>query len=143
MALEHKNALGLFPDRQHTESALSQLKAVGFPMSDISVVVQDLDSKETALKTLAEPIAQSENQFVRQCTIEHIEYGTVDAGVLGSIGEGLIAGFTMLTLPESGGFTLLMAMAAGAYYDAVSGALLGEPRSAVFQTSKRNTTTSV
>lgn len=26
MALEHKNAAGMFPDRQHIESALNQLK---------------------------------------------------------------------------------------------------------------------
>jgi hypothetical protein len=45
MEIEHKNALGLFPDLQHTESALDQLKAAGFPMSNVSVVVQDLDSK--------------------------------------------------------------------------------------------------
>jgi hypothetical protein len=125
MALEHKNAVGLFSDRQHTESALNQLKAAGFPMSHVSVVIQDLDSKGTALKTLAEPIAQSKNQFVRQRTIEHIEHGAIDAGVLGSIGGGLIAGFTLLTLPESAGFSLLMAMVAGAYYGAVSGVLLG------------------
>jgi outer membrane lipoprotein SlyB len=93
-------------------------------MSHVSVVVQDLDSKDAILENLAEPIAQSENQFIRQRTIEHIEHGAVDGGVLGSIGGGLIAGFTLLTLPGSGGFTLLMAMAAGAYYGAVSGVLL-------------------
>jgi outer membrane lipoprotein SlyB len=117
--------MGLFPDRQHTESTLSQLKAAGFPMSDVSVVVQDLNSEDATLKNLAEPIVQSEDRFVRQRTIEHIEHGALDAGVLGSIGGGLIAGFTLLTLPGSGGFTLLMAMAAGAYYGAVSGVLLG------------------
>ncbi|MBD1858653.1 MULTISPECIES: hypothetical protein [Leptolyngbya] len=125
MVIEHKNALGLFPDLQHPESALNQLKAAGFPVTDVSVVVQDLDSKDATLENLAEPIAQSENHFVRQRTIEHIEHGAVDGEVLGSIGGGLIAGFTLLTLPGSGGFTLLMALAAGAYYGAVSGVLLG------------------
>lgn len=125
MKLEHKNAVGIFPDRQHTESALSQLKAIGFPMTDVSVVVQDRNSKDATLENLAEPIAQSGNQFIRQRTVEHIEHGAVEGGVLGSIGAGLIAGFTLLAIPGSGGFTLLMAMAAGAYYGTVSGVLLG------------------
>ena len=45
MALEHKNAAGIFPDRQHTESALDQLKAADFPMND------ELQQAQTVLKT--------------------------------------------------------------------------------------------
>jgi len=125
MALEHKSAAGLFPDRQHTESALSQLKAIGFPINNVSVVVQHLNSGDETLGNLKEPIAQSEDQFTRQRTIERIGHGALDAGVWGSIGGGLIAGLTTLALPEVGSAVLLVGMATGAFYGAVSGGLLG------------------
>lgn len=124
MALEHKNAVGMFPTRQHTESALSQLKATGFPMKNVSVVVEHLNLGDATLGKFT-PIVQTENQFARHRTIEGIEHGALDAGVWGSIGGGLIAGLTTLALPEVGGVILLVGMATGAFYGAVSGGLLG------------------
>jgi outer membrane lipoprotein SlyB len=125
MALEHKNAAGTFPDRQQTELALSQLKATGFPMNHVSVVVQHLDSEDAIFESLTEPTVQSENRFAFNRTIERIEHGALDAGAWGTIGGGLIAGLTTLALPEVGGSVLLVGMAAGAFYGAVSGGLLG------------------
>lgn len=124
MGLEHTNALGMFPDLQHLKSALSQLKATGFPMNNVSVVVEHLNSEDTTLAKLTEPIAQPENKFARDRTIERIEHGALGAGALGSVVGGLIAGLTTLTF-SAGGAVLLVGMATGAFYGAVSGGLLG------------------
>lgn len=59
MAVEHKNAAGTFPDRQHIETALSQLKAANFPMHNVSVVAQQGDSNEATLKPNLLVTAQS------------------------------------------------------------------------------------
>ena len=53
MVLEYKNALGLFPDRQQTESAISQHKATGFATDGVSVVVEHPDSEDAPLEDLA------------------------------------------------------------------------------------------
>lgn len=123
MALEHKNAVGLFPDRQQVETALSQLKAASFPMNQVSVVVEHLKAGDDTFKSLT--TAESEDRFVRDRTIERIEHGALDAGVWGSIGGGLVAGLTTLALPGVGGVVLLVGIATGAFYGAVAGGLLG------------------
>ncbi len=86
MALEHKNAAGTFIDRQHTESALNQLKAADFPMNKVSVVGEHVNSEDATLKA-TEATVQSEAQFVRHRTIERIEHGALDAGSWGGIVE--------------------------------------------------------
>ncbi len=123
MGLEHTNALGVFPDLQHVKSALSQFKATGFPMNSVSVVIEHLNSEETTFARLTEPIAQPENKFARDRTIKRIEHSALGAGALGSVVGGLIAGLTTLTFP-AGGTVLLVSMATGAFYGAVSGGLL-------------------
>lgn len=80
MALEHKNAAGMFPDRQHIESALNQLKAVDFPINKVSVVAQHVNSDDATLNP-SEPMVQSEAQFARHRTIERLDHGALDAGI--------------------------------------------------------------
>jgi hypothetical protein len=121
MALEHNNALGMFPDLQQIELALSQLKATGFPMNDVSVVVEHLNSGDATLGKLMEQIVQSEDQFTRDRMIERIEHGALDAGALGSMVGGLVAGLTTLAFPAGSGAVLLVGMATGAFYRAVLG----------------------
>ncbi|MEH2390981.1 MAG: hypothetical protein V7K21_04670 [Nostoc sp.] len=75
---------GTFLDRQHIETALSQLKAANFSMHNVSVVAQHGDSNEATLKPL-EPMVQSEAQFARHRLIERIEHGALDAGSWGGI----------------------------------------------------------
>ncbi|MEI1377407.1 hypothetical protein PQG02_13800 [Nostoc sp. UHCC 0926] len=98
MALEHKNAAGIFPDRQHTESALDQLKAADFPMNKVSVVAQHVNSEDVTLKA-TEATVQSEAKFVRDRTIERIEHGALDAGSWGSIIGFLGGGLVTLAIP--------------------------------------------
>jgi outer membrane lipoprotein SlyB len=122
MILEHKNALGLFPDRQQTESALSQLKVVGFPTDGISVVVEQPSSEDSVLEDLAEESVQSEEYFSVHRAIDRFDHGALFSGALGTVGGGVLAaGLTSL----SGGATLLIGMAVGAFYGAVSGGLIG------------------
>ena len=124
MAIEHKNAVGWFRDQSHAESALSQLKASGFDMNKVSVVVQHPDSKDSELETLTGSEVQAEDRFRRDRTAQRIEHGALDAGLWGTLGGGLVAGLTALALPASGA-VLLVGMATGGFYGAVSGGLLG------------------
>ncbi len=125
MALEYKNALGLFPDRQHTESALSQLKSTGFPTDQVSVVVEHPTSEDVVLENLTEPAVQSEEYFATHRAIDRFEHGALFSGAWGSVGGGVIAGLSSLALPGVGGAVLLVGMAVGAFYGAVSGGLIG------------------
>lgn len=60
MALVHKRAAGVFPDRLATESALNQLKSSGFPMDKVSVVVRHVSQADQSVR--------SQDEFVRQKT---------------------------------------------------------------------------
>jgi hypothetical protein len=122
MALEHKNGLGLFPNRQQTESALSQLKAIGFPIDSVSVVVDHPKSEDAGLEDLTEASVQSEEDFSTHRAIDRFEHGALVSGALGTVSGGIIAA-GLIAL--SGGAGLLVGMAAGAFYGAVSGGLIG------------------
>ena len=130
MALEHKNAAGTFPDRQHTESALEQLKAADFPLHNVSVVAQHADSNADSLTP--EVTVQSEVQLARHRTIERIEHGAFDAGSWGSIVGFLGGGLVTLAVPGVSSIVLagarasaLIGLATGAFYGGVAGGLLG------------------
>lgn len=125
MALKYKNALGLFPDRERTESALSQLKETGFPTDGVSVVVEHPDSEDAVLENLTEPAIQSEEYFATHRAIDRFGHGALASGAWGTVGGGVIAGLSSLALPAVGGAVLLVGMAVGAFYGAVSGGLLG------------------
>lgn len=130
MALEHKNAVGMFPDRLHTESALSHLKAADFPMNKVSIVAQHITSADATLN-ITEPTVQTEAQFVRHRTMERIENGALDGASWGSIIGFLGAGLVTLAIPGIGSIVLAgnraaaIGLTAGAFYGAVSGGLLG------------------
>lgn len=128
MALEHKNAAGMFPDRQHIESTLNQLKTADFPINKASVVAQHVNLGNATLNP-SEPMVQSEAQFARHRTIKRLEYGALDAGIWGSIVGVLGAGLVALAVLGVGlialaGAALLM-LATGAFYEGVAGAILG------------------
>jgi len=120
MDLQHNNAIGILPDLQHTELALSQLKASGFPMVYVSVVVEHLKSEDSTLGELTEPI-ESKDQFSRDRTFKRIEIGALEAGALGGVVGGLLAGIAF----PVGSAALLVGIATGVFYGSVSGALLG------------------
>jgi hypothetical protein len=125
MALKHKNAIGIFPDRQSIESAIAQLRETEFPMNKVSVVVEHLNPEDPTIGGLIEPVVQSEQQFARDRTSTQIGHGALDAGVLGGVVGGVVAGLSTLAFPAGGGAVLLVGMAAGAFYGTLSGGLLG------------------
>ncbi len=121
MALKHKNAFGMFPDRQQAESALDQLEATGFPIDDISVIVEQPSSEDALLDDLMQTTVQSEESFSTHRAIDRLGHGALFSGTLGTVGGGVIAaGLTSV----SGG-AVLVGMAVGAFYGAVSGGLIG------------------
>ncbi len=123
MPLEHKNAIGLLSDREHTQSALSLLKDSGFPMEKVTVVAKHPSAEDLQVRV--------ESEFTRQRTIERIERGALDAGTLGAIAGLLIGGLTTLAIPGIGAVAVAGAEAAfigmltGGFYGSVSGAILG------------------
>jgi hypothetical protein len=125
MLLEHKNAVGVFPNIQQIEAALGQLQATGFPLSNISIIAQHFDEKSDILNKSTVPSIQSEKEFTWGNTVDRIEHGAVDAGALGSVVGGVVAGLTTLAFSAFSGAVVLVGIAAGAFYGAVSGGILG------------------
>jgi hypothetical protein len=125
MALKHKNGLGTFIDLQQIELALDRLKSAGVSMNNVSVVVPQTDSDSPQLKALTVPIIQSEHDFTGGSEIESIEQGAVKAGAVGTVVGGVVAALTTLAFPAFSGAVVLVGMATGAFYGAVSGGLLG------------------
>jgi outer membrane lipoprotein SlyB len=125
MSIEHKNAVGTFPSFQEIESALRQLKATGFHMNNVSVVAEHLNSASDTLGRSTDATIQSEDEFTWGSTVERIEHGAVDAGAIGSVVGGVVAGLTTLAFSAFSGAIVLVGITAGAFYGAVSGSILG------------------
>lgn len=101
MSIGHKNAVGMFPDRLHTESALSCLKAAGFPMNKVFIVAQHITSADAALNN-TDLTVQTEAQFVCHRTIEQIEHSALAGAGWGSIVGFLGAGLVTQAIPGIG-----------------------------------------
>ncbi|WP_310430214.1 hypothetical protein [Chamaesiphon sp. VAR_48_metabat_135_sub] len=125
MTLKHKNGLGMFANLQQIELALDRLKSAGVKMNNVSVVVPQTDSDSPQLKALTAPIVQSEHEFTGGSKIESIEQGAVKAGAVGTVVGGVVAALTTLAFPAFSGAVVLVGMATGAFYGAVSGGVLG------------------
>ncbi len=123
--LKHKNALGTFADIQQIESALEQLKSVGVPMSNVSVFVPQSDSADPQLEQLTEPNVKSEHEFIGDRPVEEIGQAAATAGAAGTVVGGVVAALTTLAFPAFSGAVVLVGMATGAFYGAISGGLLG------------------
>lgn len=125
MTLTHKNGLGTFLDLQQIELALDQLKSTGMNMSNVSVIVPQIDSEDPQLEKITEPVVQSEHEFSGGSQIENIEQGAVKAGAVGTVVGGVVAALTTLAFPAFSGAVILVGMATGAFYGAISGGVLG------------------
>jgi hypothetical protein len=125
MMTKHKNGLGTFTNIQQIESALDRLKSAEVNMNNVSVVVPQTDSESPQLKALTAPIVQSEHDFTGGSKIENIQQGAVTAGAVGSAVGGVVAALTTLAFPAFSGAVVLVGMATGAFYGAVSGGVLG------------------
>jgi hypothetical protein len=124
MALgQGKRAIGVFPNRQDTESALNELKNSDFPMDKISVVARDVSENDE--------MAESESEFVREQTLKGVGTGAIAGGAfLGGIGA-LVAGLGTLAIPGLGSVVLVGAQSAlagtlaGGFYGSAAGGIIG------------------
>jgi hypothetical protein len=125
MMLKNKNGLGMFANLQQIESALERLKSAGMNMNNVSVVVPQADSDSPQLAALTAPVVQSKQEFTGGSKIESIEQGAVKAGAVGTVVGGVVAALTTLAFPAFSGAVVLVGMATGAFYGAISGGVLG------------------
>lgn len=124
MALgQGKRAIGVFPNRQDTESALNELKNSDFPMDKVSVVARDVSEDDQ--------MAESESKFIREQTLKGIGTGAITGGaILGGIGA-LVAGLGTLAIPGLGSIAVAGSQAAlagtfaGGFYGAGGGGIIG------------------
>jgi hypothetical protein len=123
--LKHKNALGTFSDLQQIELALEQLKSAGVPMSNVSVVVPQSNLADPQLGQLTEPTVKSEHEFTGDRPVEQIGQEAAKAGAVGTVVGGVVAALTTLAFPAFSGAVVLVGMATGAFYGAISGGVLG------------------
>jgi hypothetical protein len=124
LKVHYKRAVGVFPDRKAARQALYDLRASGFPMAQVSLIVRDTNSTPSATQ------ADKPSEAVKKAE----EGGTVGAlsGVaLGSL-TGLLVGLGTLALPGIGPVMMAGATAtaiattlAGGAIGAVAGGLLG------------------
>ena len=125
MALMNKNGLGMFATIQQIETALDRLKSAGVSMNNVSVVVPQTDSDSPQLKALTTPVVQSEQEFTGGSKTESVPQVAAKAGAVGTVVGGVVAALTTLAFPAFSGAVVLVGMATGAFYGAVSGGLLG------------------
>jgi hypothetical protein len=125
MTLKHKNGLGMFANLQQIELALDRLKSAGIPMGNVSVVVPQSSSEEPESAQLTEPTVQSEQEFTGSHSVEQIGQVAAKAGMVGTVVGGAVAALTTLAFPAFSGAVVLVGMATGAFYGAISGGVLG------------------
>ncbi|MGB3202092.1 MAG: general stress protein [Nodosilinea sp.] len=127
MASQHRRAVGVFPDRPRTASALQTLSDSGFAMSHVSIIAKDAD-RQNAIAGV--PVKDDvSNQADTGGTV-----GAVTGGVLGGV-TGLLVGLGTLVIPGVGPALLageaaavlstVVGGAAGAAAGGLVGALIG------------------
>lgn len=125
--IQYKRAVGVFPNYQQAESALTDLRNSGFPMERVSLVAKDTDRRDVAGVGVSDRPGHA--------AAEGAKTGAVTGGVVGGL-VGLIGSLTALTLPGVGpvvaGGTLatilgdtLVGGAIGAATGGLIGALVG------------------
>jgi hypothetical protein len=126
MALAQRNALGAFPDLDRAESALDRLKQTGFPMNNVSTIVQQIEEPAAEkLASLTESISEPGERFADDRNLDRIGKGAAGAGAFGTVAGGVLAGLTTLAFPVAGGAVVLAGMLGGAFYGTVAGGLMG------------------
>lgn len=128
MASVHKQAVGIFPDRPKTASALQALSDSGFSMGHVSVIARDpkREADIAGIKVRGEVGNQADTGGA---------VGAIAGGVLGGV-TGLLAGIGIVTIPGIGPalvageaaaalLSTLIGGAAGAAAGGLLGALIG------------------
>ncbi|MCT7972905.1 general stress protein [Laspinema olomoucense] len=117
-----KRAIGVFEDSQTTENALNALRESGFSMENILVATQD---------NIPDDMESPDSEFLENRTVEGLGKGVLNGTVFGAI-AGLFSGLTTLFLPGLGPIaivgpvaTIAGLTAAGSFYGALGGAIVG------------------
>ncbi len=115
-------AIGVFEDSQTTENALNALREAGFSMDNILVATQD---------NIPDEMESPDSEFLENRTVEGLSKGVMNGTVFGAI-AGLFSGLTTLFLPGLGPIavvgpvaTIAGLTAAGSFYGALGGAIVG------------------
>lgn len=114
--------LGMFSDRQNAEDAVDELQDYGYDTGDISIIMRDIDQKETPAKSAGAKITRG--------AVSGATTGAVVGGIAGLLGALLIPGIGGFLIggPIAAAFGLTGAAAStlsGAATGAVTGGLLG------------------
>ncbi len=127
MASQHRRAVGIFPDRPKTASALQMLSDSGFSMGHVSVIARDPDRQNQIAGV------RVQDEVTNQADTGS-KVGAVTGGVLGGV-TGLLVGLGTLTIPGIGPallagevatvLTMLVGGAAGVAAGGLVGALIG------------------
>jgi len=94
MASEHRRAVGIFPDRPRTASALQALSDSGFSMNNVSVIAKDPGRQNAIAGVNVKD--EVTNRAEQGGTV-----GGVTGGILGGV-TGLLVGLGTLTIPGFG-----------------------------------------
>lgn len=113
-----KRALGIFPNRQDAEFALSELKEANFTMDRVSVVARDgSDDKEIAGAEISKSLNDRKDE-------KSVTNGTIAGGTLGGI-TGLLVSVGALVIPGIGSITVAGSAIATVLSSSVIGAATG------------------
>lgn len=117
--------IGVFPDRQHTEAALTALQEARFPMQQVSIFAKNSPDRPDALNRVNTHDVMAEQAEAGGKT------GAVAGTALGGLG-GLLVGISTIAVPGAGPFiaagslgTLLATTLAGSGIGAISGEIIG------------------
>jgi hypothetical protein len=113
---QHKLAVGVFPNRQDAEYALSDLRNSGFLMDRVSVIVRDADRNDDIAGAKV-------SDHVGNKADEGAATGAVTGGALGGL-TGLLVGLGTLAIPGIGP-VMLAGATATAIATTISGGAIG------------------
>lgn len=107
-----KRAIGVFSHRRDAETALTELRDAGFPMSRVSIIAKDADGHSIAG-------VENKNIGAGNKADEGVKAGAATGGVLGGL-TGLLVGLGSLAIPGVGPI-----LAGGAAATAIATTLAG------------------
>jgi hypothetical protein len=118
-----KYGIGSFSKREDVQAAIETLQNSDFPMKQVTIVMQEVESKD-------EDIAISKDEFIDSKATSGVTKGALTAGTIGGI-SGVLMGLGALMLPGIGSIAVigvksaLVGMATGGFYGTTAGTLMG------------------
>jgi hypothetical protein len=122
--MQQQRAVGSFAEYQNVEPALTELKASGFPMAQVSLIGRDLDAQTTAAgaKTTTNIAELGNLHSDRDRPQATAKNGAIAGTAFGSL-TGLVVGVSSLALPGVGPLMLIGATATALATAATGGAI--------------------